>query len=38
VNQSHVTSVQQFRERAQGAATLVLEIRRGNTIILVPVH
>jgi Do/DeqQ family serine protease len=38
VNQSHVTSVQQFRERAQGAATLVLESRRGNTIILVPVH
>jgi Do/DeqQ family serine protease len=38
VNQSHVTSLQQFRDRAQGAATLVLEVRRGNTIVLVPVH
>jgi S1-C subfamily serine protease len=38
VNQARVTSVQQFRERARGASTLVLEIRRGNTIVLVPVR
>ncbi|HUN26555.1 MAG TPA: DegQ family serine endoprotease [Steroidobacteraceae bacterium] len=38
VNQQGVDSVEQLRERAQGVSTLVLEIRRGNTIVLVPVH
>ncbi|HUN76105.1 MAG TPA: DegQ family serine endoprotease [Steroidobacteraceae bacterium] len=38
VNQANVGSVQQLRERAQGMSTLVLEVRRGNTIVLVPVH
>jgi len=38
VNQQSVESVEQLRERAQGVSTLVLEIRRGNTIVLVPVH
>jgi len=30
--------VQQLRERSSGASTLVLEVRRGNAIVLVPVH
>ncbi len=38
VNQANVDGVQQLRERAQGISTLVLEVRRGNTIVLVPVH
>jgi Do/DeqQ family serine protease len=38
VNQANVQSVQQLRERALGVSTLVLEVRRGNTIVLVPVH
>jgi Do/DeqQ family serine protease len=38
VNQGNVDGVQQLRQRAQGLATLVLEVRRGNTIVLVPVH
>ena len=38
VNQAHVTSLEQLRERTQGAAALVLEVRRGNATILVPVH
>ncbi len=38
VNQAHVTSLEQFRERSHGAAALVLEVRRGNAIILVPLH
>jgi Do/DeqQ family serine protease len=38
VNQANVDGVQQLRQRAQGIATLVLEVRRGNTIVLVPVH
>jgi len=38
VNQAHVTSLEQFHERSQGAAALVLEIRRGNATILVPLH
>ena len=38
VNQSRVGSVQELRERASGAATLVLEVRRGTAIVLVPVH
>ncbi|HTW38087.1 MAG TPA: DegQ family serine endoprotease [Steroidobacteraceae bacterium] len=38
VNQQNVDSVRELRLRAQGIATLVLEVRRGNTIVLVPVH
>ncbi len=38
VNQAGVGSVQQLWERAQGLSTLVLEIRRGSTIVLVPVR
>jgi Do/DeqQ family serine protease len=38
VNQARVGSVQQLRERSSGASTLVLEVRRGNAIVLVPVH
>jgi Do/DeqQ family serine protease len=38
VNQQSVSSVRQLWERAQGVSTLVLEIRRGNTIVLVPVR
>ncbi|MGH8149551.1 MAG: PDZ domain-containing protein [Steroidobacteraceae bacterium] len=37
VNQETVGSVQRWN-RAQGASTRVLEIRRGNTIVLVPVR
>jgi Do/DeqQ family serine protease len=37
-NQANVDSVRQLHQRAQGIATLVLEVRRGNTIVLVPVH
>jgi len=38
VNQQSVASVRQLWERAQGVSTLVLEIKRGNTIVLVPVR
>jgi serine protease Do/serine protease DegQ len=38
VNRARVGSVSQFKERARGAAALVLEVRRGNTILLVPVR
>ncbi len=38
VNQASVGSVRQLWERAQGVSTLVLEVRRGSTIVLVPVR
>ena len=38
VNRGKVTNLQQLRERAKGASTLVLEVRRGNTILLVPLR
>jgi len=38
VNRGKVTNLQQLRERAKGASTLVLEVRRGNTILLIPVR
>ncbi len=38
VNQASVGSVRQLWERAQGGSTLVLEIRRSGTIVLVPVR
>jgi Do/DeqQ family serine protease len=37
-NQRSVASVRQLWDRAQGVSTLVLEIKRGNTIVLVPVR
>jgi serine protease Do/serine protease DegQ len=38
VNRAHVSDVTQLKERARGAVALVLEVRRGNTILLVPVR
>jgi serine protease Do/serine protease DegQ len=38
VNRSRVTNLQQFRDRSKGQSALVLEVRRGNTILLVPVR
>ena len=37
-NRGKVTNLQQLRERAKGASVLVLEVRRGNTIILIPLR
>jgi len=37
-NRGKVTSLQKLRERAKGANVLVLEVRRGNTIILIPLR
>ncbi len=37
-NRGRVTSLQQLRERAKGASVLVLEVRRGNTILLIPLR
>jgi Do/DeqQ family serine protease len=38
VNRGKVTNLQQLRERAKGASTLVLEVRRGNAILLIPLR
>ena len=38
VNRGKVTNLQQLRERAKGASTLVLEVRRANTILLIPLR
>jgi Do/DeqQ family serine protease len=38
VNRGKVTNLQQLRERAKGANTLVLEVRRANTILLIPLR
>jgi serine protease Do/serine protease DegQ len=37
-NRGKVTSVQQLRERAKGASALVLEVRRGNSVIIIPLR
>jgi len=37
-NRSRVGSVHELRERAKGAAVLVLEVRRGATVLLVPLR
>ena len=37
-NRGRVGSVRKLRERARGAAVLVLEVRRGNTVLLVPLR
>jgi Do/DeqQ family serine protease len=38
VNRGKITNLQQLRERAKDASTLVLEVRRGNTVLLVPLR
>jgi S1-C subfamily serine protease len=38
VNRGKVTNLQQLRERSKGASTLVLEVRRANTILLIPLR
>jgi Do/DeqQ family serine protease len=37
-NRGRVTNLKQLRERAKGASVLVLEVRRGNTILLIPLR
>jgi Do/DeqQ family serine protease len=37
-NRGRVGSVRELRERAQGSAMLVLEVRRGNTVLLIPLR
>src|ERR1700720_3568139 len=37
-NRGRVGNVRELRERARGAAVLVLEVRRGNTILLIPLR
>jgi serine protease Do/serine protease DegQ len=37
-NRGRVTNVQQLRERARGASVLVLEVRRGNSVIIIPLR
>jgi serine protease Do/serine protease DegQ len=37
-NRGRVSSVHELRERAKGAAVLVLEVRRGATVLLVPLR
>ncbi|HKT74290.1 MAG TPA: DegQ family serine endoprotease [Steroidobacteraceae bacterium] len=37
-NRGRVSSVEQLRQRAKGGGVLVLEVRRGNTIILIPLR
>jgi serine protease DegQ len=37
-NRGKVSSVRELRERARNAAVLVLEVRRGNTVLLVPLR
>jgi serine protease Do/serine protease DegQ len=37
-NRSHVGSVRDLRERARGVAVLVLEVRRSNSVLLIPLR
>jgi serine protease Do/serine protease DegQ len=37
-NRGRVSSLRELRERARGAAVLVLEVRRGNSVLLVPLR
>jgi S1-C subfamily serine protease len=37
-NRGHVGTVRELHERAKGAAVLVLEVRRGNTVLLIPLR
>ncbi|MEJ0006524.1 MAG: Do family serine endopeptidase [Steroidobacteraceae bacterium] len=38
VNQSRVATVQQLRERSAGLATLVIEVQRGKSTVLIPIQ
>jgi Do/DeqQ family serine protease len=38
VNRGKVTNLQQLRERSKGVSTLVLEVRRANRILLIPLR
>ena len=38
VNQSPVGNIQQLRERSAGLATLVIEVQRGKSTVLIPIH
>lgn len=38
VNRDSVSNLQQLRERARDAAAIVLEVRRGNAVLLIPVN
>ncbi len=38
VNRNRVTNLQELRSRAKGATTVVLEIRRGTTVLLIPLR
>jgi serine protease Do/serine protease DegQ len=37
-NRGHVSSLRELRERAKGAAVVVLEVRRGNSVLLIPLR
>jgi Do/DeqQ family serine protease len=37
-NRGRVTNLQQLRDRAKGASVLVLEVRRGNSVIIIPLR
>jgi S1-C subfamily serine protease len=37
-NRGRVSSIQQLRDRAKGTGVLVLEVRRGNSVVLIPLH
>ena len=38
VNQSRVANLQQLRERSAGLATLVIEVQRGKSTVLIPIQ
>ena len=38
VNQSPVRNIEQLRERSAGLATLVIEVQRGKSTVLIPIH
>jgi S1-C subfamily serine protease len=38
VNQARVANIQQLRERSAGLATLVIEVQRGKSTVLIPIQ
>ena len=38
VNQARVATLQQLRERSTGLATLVIEVQRGKSTVLIPIQ
>jgi Do/DeqQ family serine protease len=38
VNQARVTNIQQLRERSAGLATIVIEVQRGKSTVLIPIQ